>query len=139
MCVPKGDVKMAIFGKWQTIVWDIDATATGEFSGYDADKHSQLIDLGQTFEKVLVIIPTITSATISIAIVPEDGTALKLNVPVPLYILDDDATGSFLQATTAATTTNSIVFAIGGARYIRLYSSANQAADRTFYVRGIRS
>lgn len=130
---------MAIFGKWQTVVWDIDATVTGEFSGYDPDKHSQLIDLGQTFEKVVVMIPTITSATISIAAVPEDGTALKTNVPIPLYAFDDDATGVFLHATTAATTTMTVVFEIGGLRYIRLYSSANQAADRTFYVRGVRS
>ncbi len=129
---------MSIHGNWITVTWDIDATATGEFSGYDADKDSGLIDLGRAYDLVQVIIPTITSAAISVSGVPEDGTEVKTNVPVPIYQLNKATTGSNLQATTAATTTCIVTFNIYGFRYIRLASSNNQAGDVTFYCKGIK-
>jgi len=129
---------MSLYGSWITEIWDINATDVGEFSGYDADKYSGLIDLGGVYDKVQVIIPTITSSTIAVYGVPEDGTALKTNVPLPIYSLDSDATGSFLQATTANVTTCIATFDIYGFEFIRLYSATNQAGDVTFYCRGVR-
>jgi hypothetical protein len=118
-------------GQWLPVLVDIDRAT--EFSGDDVDQYSALVDLGADFENVLVIIPTITSSTIGIAIqqTPEISEA-----PSPVYILDDDATGCFLHATTAATTAMAVKFEIGGARYLRIKCGGNQAADRTFYVRG---
>jgi len=118
-------------GPWQSVLLDIDRDA--EFTGDDVDQYSKLVDLGGDFANVLVVIPTITSSTVGIAINKEPYIA---EVPSLLYILDDDATGNFLSATTAATTAMSIKFEVGVARYIRIKCGANQAADRTFYVRG---
>lgn len=129
---------MTIHGSWISEVWDIDATDEGEFAGYDPDKYSGLIDLGRAYDKVQVMIPTITSSTIAVYGVPEDGTAVKTNVPLPIYSLDSDATGSFLQATTAAVTSCNVTFDIYGFQYIRLYSATNQEADVTFYCKGIK-
>jgi hypothetical protein len=129
---------MSLHGSWVTVTMDIDATATGEFSGYDADKDTGVIDLGRAYDLVQVIIPTITSATISVSGIPEDGTAIKTNIPIPIYSMDANATGSFLQATTAGTATCIVTFKIFGFRYIRLASGANQAADRVFYCKGIK-
>lgn len=129
---------MSIHGSWITVVWDIDATATGEFSGYDADQYSQYIDLGRAYDKVTVIIPTIVSATIAVYGVPEDGTAIKTNVPLPIYQLNGATTGSNLQATTGATTSCIVTYDIYGFRYIRLKSSENQTSDVTFYCKGIK-
>lgn len=129
---------MSLYGSWVSCTIDIDATATGEFSGFDADQYSDYCDLGQAYDKVMVLIPTITSATISVYGVHDDGTAIKTNVPIRIYSLDRDATGSFAQATTAGTTACAVVFDIYGFRYIRIKSGANQAADRTFYCKGIK-
>jgi hypothetical protein len=129
---------MSLHGSWVTATIDIDATATGEFSGFDADQYSGYVDLGRAYDKVQVIIPTITSATISVYGIYDDGTAIKTNVPLPIYSLDRDATGSFAQATTAATTSCIVTFDIYGFQYIRIKSGENQAADRVFYCKGIK-
>ena len=118
-------------GQWLPVLMDIDRDT--EFTGDDADQYSALVDLGQDFANVLVVIPTITSSTVGVSIQMEPG---KTQVPVAMYILDDDATGCFLHATTAATTAMVVKYEIGGARYLRIKCGANQAADRTFYVRG---
>ena len=118
-------------GQWLPVLVDIDRAT--EFSGDDVDQYSALVDLGADFENVLVIVPTITSSTVGIAIQQTPGIA---EAPSPVYILDDDATGCFLHATTAATTAMAVKFEIGGARYLRIKCGSNQAADRTFYVRG---
>ena len=118
-------------GAWLTALMDIDRAV--EFSGDDVDQYSKLVDLGADYANVMVIIPTITSSTVGVTIQEEN---LISEVPSPVYILDDDATGNFLHATTAATTAMAVKFEIGGARYIRIKCGANQAADRTFRVRG---
>jgi hypothetical protein len=120
--------------EWITSTIDIDRSS--EFTGDDVDQFGDLIDLGENYENLLVIIPTITSATVSIYIQMDEAID---SVPVVLHILDDDATGSFLHATTAATTTNVCIYRIGAARFIRLRANANQLADRTFYVRGFNA
>jgi hypothetical protein len=118
-------------GSWKTVLMDIDRDV--EFTGDDADKYSALIDLGQEYENVLVFVPTITSSTISLCLQRDKEIS---TVPIALHILDDDATGSFLSATTAAVTSCYILFNTGAIQFLRIYSATNQAADRTFYVRG---
>lgn len=116
---------------WSSALLDIDRAT--EFSGDDVDQFSKLVDLGDSYEFVTIIIPTITSATIGLSI-QRDGE--EDSVPSPVYILDADATGNFLHATTAATTAMAVTFRLGGARWFRVKAGANQAADRTFYCRG---
>ena len=80
----------------------------------------------------MVLIPTITSSTVSISMSRTAGGTYY-----PLYILDDDATGNFASATSAATTTMAISFETGGAQYIKiLCGSAQTTTDKTFYVMG---
>jgi len=122
-----------MIGKWKDAVIDYDRTDL-EFSGDDADQYSSLVDLGGDYTHVLVIVPTITSSVVGVAI---QETPSKAEVPVIVNILDDDATGHFAQATTAGTAGMAILFSIGGAQYIRIKCGSNQAADRTFRVRGV--
>ena len=118
-------------GGWKPALVDIDRDT--EFTGDDVDQYSALVDLGADFSDVLVYIPTITSSTVGLAL---QKTAEIDEVPVALYRLDDDATGNFLDATSAAVTSMYIKFHVGAAQYLRVKCGSNQAADRTFYVRG---
>lgn len=118
---------------WVKSIMDIDRSPT-EFTGDDVDQYSSVIDLGDNYEFVEIIIPTITSSTTGIAIQMNEHTD---SVPSIVYVLDDDATGCFLHATTAATTAMTVVFRLGAARWFRIKMGSNQAADRTFYCRGL--
>ena len=117
---------------WQTILHDIDRDE--EFSGDDVDQFSPLIDLGANYEFITVLLGSvITSSTLNPWIQRDSSTA---TVPVIVHVLDDDATGSFAHATTAAVTQVAVTFRIGGAQYLRMRFGSNQAADETFYVLG---
>jgi len=117
---------------WITVTLDYDRSAT-EFVGDDVDRFTDLVDLGAEYENILVFIPTIDSSVVTPYIQRDSSEA---TVPVAMHILDDDATGSFAHATTASTGGIVVIFRIGAARYLRLYTGSNQTADRTFYVRG---
>ena len=121
-----------IAGAWRTATIDIDRAT--EFTGDDVDQFSDLIDLGKDFEYILVLCNSvITSATLAPWV---QKTSAKDEVPVVVHALDDDATGSFAHATTAAVTQVAVIFHIGAIQYLRLRAGANQAADETFSVRG---
>ena len=120
------------FGEWKTATIDIDRDT--EFTGDDADQFSDVVDLGEDYEFVTVHCDSvITSATINpwVQKTPEVD-----EVPVIKHALDDDATGSFAHATTAAVTSVSVTFRIGGYQYLRIRAGSNQAADEAFSVRG---
>ena len=121
-------------GPWKSALIDIDRAT--EFTGDDVDRYSALVDLEGNFEFVTVFIPTIDSATVTPYVQRDAAVA---TVPVAVQVLDADATGSFAHATTASTGAIAVTFRIGGVQHIRLYTGANQAADRTFYVRGFNS
>ncbi len=120
-----------VAGRWTSVLTDIDRST--EFSGDDVDRYSKLVDLGADFEKIVVVIPTITSGTVTLY-TQRDGNVAS--VPVILNIFDDDATGHFAHATSSGTGDFAIVFHLGGIQYFRIYCGANQGADRTFWVRG---
>ncbi len=113
---------MPIEGKFG--VWRTDTIATGTSTAE--------IDLGNIFEKVLVLIPTITSGTTTVHVSNVSGGTFY-----PMHALDDDATGSFVHATSAATTTLGVVFNIGGAQHIKVVFGASQTT-KTVTVRGIK-
>jgi hypothetical protein len=120
-----------MFGPIKSALVDIDRAS--EFTGDVVDQYSALVDLENDYSHVLVYIPVIDSATVSLYL-QRDG--LVATVPSVLHILDADATGSFLHATTAGTTAKAIIYHVGATQYLRIYTSASQTADRTFYVRG---
>src|SRR3990170_3317516 len=96
-----------ISGPWKTALVDIDRDT--EFTGDDVDQYSKLVDLGANFDKVVVIIPTLTSSVVSVYI---QKTGEIDEVPVSLVALDDDATGHFAHATTAGTGDIAVVFQV---------------------------
>lgn len=109
--------------RWKPALVDISVSTT----------ESEEVDLGKEYKKLLVLVPTITSSTVSVEVAKSSGGTY-----FPLYRLDDDATGDFADATTAATTTKAVIFNIGGAQFIKiLCGSAQTTTDKTFYVKGI--
>ena len=126
---------------WKTCLIDINRDS--EFAGDDVDQYSKLVDLGRAFEKLVIIVPTIDSAAITVYVQRSPGTD---QVPVAVhhgYMYD--ASGAGNAWTTAAWTTTagtggfSITCNIDGHQFVRIRAGANQAADRTFYLRGVRS
>lgn len=108
-------------GSWKTVTIDKDGTASSE------------TDLGENFRNVQVYSPAIDSATLTVKVSRETG-----DTAVQAYTFDADATGDFVNTTTAKATAAMNVFKDICARYITLVLSAAQTtAARTFYVRGI--
>ena len=116
---------------WISSLMDVDRAT--EFTGDDVDRWSSVIDLKDNYEFVTITIPTIVSATISVGVMRNE---VVTSVPSLVYSLSESATGNYLQATTAAETAMTVIFRIGGYRYFRIKSGANQTADVTFWVRG---
>ena len=96
------------------------------------DDLTPAVDLGGEFQDLLVVIPTITSSTVTVHMSNLlDGTYY------PLYILDDDATGSFASATTQENVPKAVIFHIGCIRFIKIACGSAQGANREFQIRGI--
>jgi hypothetical protein len=91
------------------------------------------VDLGGNYSRILVLIPTIDSATITPSVAMASGGTF-----FAMEALDADATGSFAHATTAGTGGEAVIFNIGGAQYVKLTAGAAQSSGAvTLYVRGI--
>ena len=91
------------------------------------------IDLGEVCSKVLVMVPTITGATITVHVSDLDQTS---GTYYPLYELDSASAADFARVTTSEAATKGVVFKIGAARYIKVVFSASQTT-LTIKVRGI--
>jgi len=115
------DVGLLDFSEWKSTIMADNGTLSAE------------VNLGKPYKKVMLIGPAIVSGTLSINIAMTAGGTYY-----PIHILDDDATGSFLSATTAATTSIAIEFPVGAAQFVKVLSSVSQTGGPlTFYVRGI--
>lgn len=102
-----------------------------------AGQTSNAVDLGTGYKELLVLIPTIDSATTTVHLAKEEGGTYY-----PLYeTFNLNAADTIQDApliTADATTAHSVVFKIGGARFVKIYVSATQdTAERVFYVKGI--
>ena len=118
---------------WQLALIDIDRA--GEFAGDDVDRYSGLVDLGHHASGVMIHVPTITSAAVSILAQRDSSTA---TVPVGVHYRQSSDNATALWATTASTGGFIIYAPLGGVRYIRIATAAaNQVADRAFYVIGV--
>jgi hypothetical protein len=119
--------------EWKSVLLDYDR-ATEEFVGDDVDRFSALLDLGECYEFITVLIPALSAeGTVTPYIQKDEKIA---TIPVAVHAMDDDTTGSFAHATSSGAGSIAVIFRIGGAQYIRLYVGADQTANRTFYVRG---
>lgn len=109
-----------MIGAWKTATIAKDATL------------SDVVDLGNSFGKLLVLVPTITSATVSVHISNESGGTYY-----PVQSFDADATGHFLHASTADTGGIALIFNLGGVQFVKIATGAGQGAARSILVRGI--
>ncbi len=127
---------MAKYTNWISATIDIDGTV--EYSGMDVDQTSSLIALPYPCSLLIIQVPTIDSATVGLLVVA-DGNSNNPAAEVPVamhYQKSDDSTAAW--ATTAGTGSYSITVPIVGYQYLRIKVNANQTADRTFKVRGVR-
>ena len=106
------------YGEWMTATLTSSAT-------------SEEVNLGYSFQKLLVIIPTLGASGTSTVHISNTAKGTF----VPLYALDDDATGDFAHATAAATTTKAVIFDIGGAQFVKIVSGASQTSE-VYNIRG---
>ena len=108
-------------GNWVSFLIDISTSTT----------ISDECDLGACYDYMLLEVPTITTGTLSVQILRESaGTARNA------YSTDSDGSNAQLLADSGSGAFMWIV-PIHGARYIKVTAGAAQAADRTFYARGI--
>jgi hypothetical protein len=119
-------------GEIKTATIDIDRAS--EFTGDDVDRFSDLVDLGDNFSKVLVWIPALDASGVVSVYVQRDGS--EASIPLQMQSFDCDGTGHFVQGTSSGGGSIVIVFNIGGVQHLRIHVAADQAADRTFYVKG---
>ena len=118
---------------WKSVTLDYDRSPT-EFSGDDVDRYSELLDLGDFYENITVIIPALSASAVVTPYIQVESTTDT--VPTAMVALDDDATGHFAHATSSGAGSIAVVFRIGGARYLRLHCGADQIANRIFWVQG---
>lgn len=121
-----------IAGPIKTALIDIDRAT--EFSGDDVDQFSELVNLEGFYRDVQVWVPTLDAEAVVSLYIQRDGAVAT--VPVQDQTLDDNATGHFAKATSSGAGGFVVTFRNVNTHYLRIKAAANQAADRTFYVRG---
>jgi len=111
---------MSIFGNWKT-----EAIA-------NTAAISNVIDLGNDWEKVEVVLGAMTAADISLLITPamQEGVTPTNST---FYNLSSTSAFNCLTGNVAYTLDS------GGFRYIKVNSSVAQGADRVIQVRGFRN
>lgn len=110
-------------GPWKEVAIALSGTASSE------------IDLGEEFRDVQVYSPALDSATITVKPAMKSGESA-----IQAYTFDSDATGDYVNTTTARTTAGMNVFKDICARYVKVILSAAQSSlARTLYIRGINA
>ena len=110
-----------IIGQWKA--------ATIALSGTTSDA----VDVGREYEKLLIYLPVLTSATIKI-----QAAEILASTYADIYTTDK-ASGNQKQVITTATTGEFMWIApIGGFKYIKIVSSVAQGAERAIRICGIR-
>ena len=121
-------------GQWKTALIDIDRAT--EFVGDDVDRYSKLVDLGEAYDKLIIALPTLTSAAITVYVQEDEAVA---TVPKVVHYFKPDSAATAAWATTAGTGDIVVVcLYLGGHRWVRLNAGANQAADRSIRICGTK-
>jgi len=109
------------YGDWQTVAIASGGTTSAE------------VNLGGEFRDVQVYNPAVDNATITVQPVRTTG-----GTAVQAYTFDADATGDFVNTTTARATAGMNVFKDICAQFIKVVLGAAQSGGaRTLYARGI--
>lgn len=103
---------MSLYGAWKTATIASAGTASAE------------VDLGNNFEYLNVILPTLTSGTVKVQVSDVSGGTFQ------------DLGSSVTTSTT--TGAYSTTFKLGGYQFVKIVSSAAQGAERSIKVRGYR-
>lgn len=106
---------------WKSVLIDVSEDA----------KNSEECNLGNPYAELLIIVPTITTAQISIQVAKVSGGTFQ-----DLYTTDpaDGGNNKLISASGAGGFTWRIPF---GFQFLKIVSSADQGEDRTFAVQGI--
>ena len=118
--------------KWTEALIDIDRST--EFTGDDVLRYSKLVTLPLNYEFVTVVVPALSASGVVSIYVQMDAEVDT--VPVIVHAFDADATGSFAHATASTAGGIVVTFRIGGFQHLRIHVAADQAADRSFQLRG---
>lgn len=89
------------------------------------DDLSAEVDLGKPYDELEVYIPTLTSADLTLYVSETAGGTYS---PVGSSVTVAAGTGAYFDT-----------WILGGNQHIKIGTSAGQAANRTFRVRGVRS
>jgi len=104
---------------WKTATIALNGTTSGA------------VDLGGNYKELVVLIPALDSATVTVHVSEDNSTFFAV------HDFDADATGSFAHATSADTAAKTAIFHIGGVQFIKVVAGAAQTSlARTFRVRG---
>ncbi len=106
---------MSLYGSWKDCVITI---ATD-------DDLSAEVDLGRDYEYLQVVMPALTAATVGVQVAEKSAGTFN-------------ALGTNSPTTVSTSGSKSTVLLLGGYQFIKLATSAGQAANRTFRVRGSR-
>lgn len=98
------------------------------------DDLSAEVDLGRPYDTLLIVIPTITSSTVSVKVAEKSGGTFQ-----DLYITATSDGDDDQPITTAGTGGITWIVPIGGFQFIKIATGAGQAANRTFRVCGVRA
>jgi hypothetical protein len=108
-------------GSWKTVTIALSGTTSSE------------TDLGSEFRHVQVYNPAIDNATITVK-----PSRLTADTAVQGYTFDGNATGDYVNTTTARTTAGMNIFKDICARFVTIVLGAAQSSlARTIYIRGI--
>lgn len=91
------------------------------------------VDLGGSYEFMTVIVPTLGQAsTLEAQVAMTSGGTFY-----PMWRWDGNSATDLVGTTSSITTTRVVIFAIGGAQYIKVgVAGSNMSNDVTFYIRG---
>jgi len=116
---------MTMNGPWQEVTIAISGTTSAEI---DLDPASK-----KEFKAVQVYNPALDSATITVK--PSRKTG---DTAVQAYTMDGDATGDYVNTTTARTGAGMNIFNNIYARFVTIILGASQTSQaRTLYIRGL--
>ena len=109
-----------MFGPWKSVVIATGGTISAE------------VDLEADYDKVVVLLPTIDSATVTVHVSDKSGGTFY-----PMHLPKIGTAGSAANITTAGTGDIAVVFQIGGAQFIKVVAGASQSSGAvTISVRG---
>jgi len=113
-----------IDGSWVSCVVNVSSSNT----------LSEEADLGRTYQSMMAVLPTLTATAVAVKVAMNSGGTYY-----SLYTTNIDGSPETVSTDENVTTGFAWDVPIGGFQYVKLLCSNAQAANRTFYLKGVRS